>query len=337
MGFFGKLFAKSPADYLAKGDNYMESGCFFDARTCYEDGCALSVKANDDLKDVFAAKIDEANRRLAELNIAEAEHAFSRGDNAKAIDHLELVKTLTYDETVREKAERLLLHYQEAKPEQSVPVQHSGCGSCGSSAAGDCADSVIDDSLPLMEHYELIIQQLPAVQYHRYAVLGENFAYAYVAASQDQHSEAISALETCAAEIPQDIYLYEKGKLLHRLGDDVSAEQVLRQALEVNETNELAWLSLALFFSETHNYQAALDVISQMVEKQILPEQALLIGAEIFEAVGELETAINQYIQLLQTAYARVAAEKLYGVLMAVGRHTDAAAIFKKYLNKSCH
>jgi len=46
---------------------------------------------------------------------------------------------------------------------------------------------------------------------------------------------------------------------------------------------------------------------------------------------------VNQYVELLQTPYARAAAEKLYGILMEIGRQSDAAVIFKKYLNKSCH
>ena len=74
-----------------------------------------------------------------------------------------------------------------------------------------------------------------------------------------------------------------------------------------------------------------------MVTGQILPEQALLLRAGIFEDCGDHEGAVNQYVELLQTPYARAAAEKLHGVLLEVGRQNDADVIFKKYLNKSCH
>jgi Tfp pilus assembly protein PilF len=74
-----------------------------------------------------------------------------------------------------------------------------------------------------------------------------------------------------------------------------------------------------------------------MVAEHIMTEQALLLRAQIFEATGEHESAVNQYVELLQTPYARAAAEKLYGILLEIGRPSDAAVIFKKYLNKSCH
>ena len=71
-----------------------------------------------------------------------------------------------------------------------------------------------------------------------------------------------------------------------------------------------------------------------MVAERIMPEQALLLRADILEVSGNHEGAVNQYVELLQTPYARPAAEKLYGVLMESGRQNDAAVIFKKYLHK---
>ena len=74
-----------------------------------------------------------------------------------------------------------------------------------------------------------------------------------------------------------------------------------------------------------------------MIAEHIMPEQALLLRADILEAVGDREGAVNQCLELLQTPYARAAAEKLYVNLMEIGRPDDATVIFKKYLNKSCH
>ena len=45
-----------------------------------------------------------------------------------------------------------------------------------------------------------------------------------------------------------------------------------------------------------------------------------MMRAEIFEATGDHEDAVNLYVELLQTPYARASAEKLYGVLMEIGR-----------------
>lgn len=325
---------------LAKGDRYMESDCFFDARTCYEDGIRLcsADDAGSDLKALFSGRIDAANRKLAGRNIHEAESAYSRGDAAKALDHLELVKTLTYDHAIREKADILLLDFSQPVSDHGEQIAASSCASCAGSSGSKSADSILsDDSLPPLEYYELLIQQLPVEEHQRYAELGEDFACAYIAASRDEHHEALSGFEKCIDSLPPDIYWYEKGKVLHRLGKDGEAERHLRTAVQLNGTNSLAWLTLALVLRESNRFEDALATIETMVEAQIIPEQALLLRADIFEASGDHEGAVNLYVELLQTPYARAAAEKLYGILQESGRQSDAAVIFKKYLKKSCH
>ena len=336
MNFISKWFSKSPSDLLAKGDRCLESDSFFDARTYYEDGLHLS--AGGELESVFVERIATANLRLAERNLYEAEFAHSHGDFAKAIDHLELAKTLTHDPVIREKADLLLHNYAENDSPQEKLLAASSCNSCSTSSG--CAPSDSDNSghsLSISEYYELLIQQLPADQCQRYADLGEDFAHAFIAASHDDHQEALSALEKCIDLIPRDIYSYEKGKLLHRLGNDREAEQLLRTAIQLNGSNSLAWLNLALVLREGNRFQDAITVIEAMVSGELMAGEALLMRADIFEATGDHESAVNQYVALLQTPYARSAAEKLYGILQEIGRHNDAAAIFKKYLNKSCH
>ena len=342
MNFISRWFSKSPSDLLAKGDKYMESESFFEARTCYEDGIRLcsGENANGDLKPVFLERVETANCKLAERNIFEAECAYTRGDTAKAIDHLELVKTLTNNQILQAKAEALLLNYSPLGDEggEHVSAPSSSCGSCSGSSGSECSDTMLsDDSMPLLEYYELLIHQLPTDQYQRYAQLGEDFAYAYVAASRDHHQEALSGFQNCFVTVPHDIYWYEKGKILHRLGNDREAEQDLRKAIHLNGANSLAWFSLALVLREGLRFQDALTVVEAMVSNQIMPEQALLIRADICEMTGDHESAINQYVELLQTPYARGAAEKLYVVLQENGRQNDADVIFKKYMKKSCH
>lgn len=338
MNFISKWFSKSPSDLMMKGDKYMESDSFFDARTCYEDGLRLCSVEDGGLKTLLSEKIDTANCGLAKRNIHEAEHAYLRGDADKAIDHLELVKTLTYDQILREKAETLLRSFTQPESDHGKQANISSCTSCTGSSGSECADSLhSDDSLPLLEYYELLIQQLPADQYQRYAALGEDFAYAYIAASKDLHHEALTGFENCLDSLPRDIYWYEKGKVLHRLGNDFEAEEYLRKAVQLNRANSLAWINLALVLRECNHFQEALTTVEAMIADQIMPEQALLLRADICEATGDHDGAINQYVELLQTPYARAAAEKLYGLLMEVGRQGDAAVILKKYLSKSCH
>jgi tetratricopeptide (TPR) repeat protein len=320
----------------------MESESFFDARTCYEDGlkCCSDDVSSGDMKTLLSERIVIANHKLAERNFHEAECAHLRGDSVKAIDHLELVKTLSYDQSLREKADKLLLDYSANHDDKIEQITVSSCGSCAGSSSSECATSPqvhSDDSLPMLEYYELLIQQLPQEEYQRYAGLGEDFACAYIAASRDEHHEALSGFERCVSSLPYDIYCFEKGKVLHRLGNDYESEQLLRSALQCNANNSLAWFTLVLILRESGRFQEALPIIEKMVSEHIMPEQALLLRADILDATGDHENAVNQYVELLQTSHARTAAEKLYGILIEIGRHSDAAMILKKYLKKSCH
>jgi tetratricopeptide (TPR) repeat protein len=318
----------------------MQSDCFFEARTCYEDGLQLIVgdDSKHDLKVTLSGRIEGANIKLAERNLFEAECAQSRGDTVKAIDHLELVKTLTSDPVLREKAELLIQKFSPSSDEEHVQVPSSSCGSCASSSCGEPSENEhVDDTLPIAEYYQLLIHQLPADQFHRYAELDDVFAAAYVAASRDDHVTALHGFEHCVDTLPHDIYLYEKGKILHRLGNDKEAEQCLRQTVQLNHAHSLAWITLAYLLRENNRFNDCLEVVEVMIAEQILPEQALLLRADICEVTGDHEGAVALYVELLQTPFVRTAAEKLYLVLMEIGRESDAAVIFKKYLNKSCH
>lgn len=333
---FSRLFSKSPADLLAKGDRLFDAERFFDARTCYEEG--LQGCSDGNQKELFKVRIDKANVKLAELNLAEAEFAFSRGDSDKAIDHLELVKTLTYDVSLREKAEKLLKELTDAAgdPEEALPS--SSCASCSHTHVDDYTDGQhIDDSLHPLEYFELLIRQLPETDCQRYAKLGEDFAYAYVAACQDRHGEALSLFEKWSSESSRDIYYCERAKILHRLGNDREAEQNLRSSIQINPLNSLACLNLALLLIDSGRFEEAIIVLDAMISNDMMPEQAMLMRGEIFEAAGDQEGAIDQYSRLLMSPYGRAAAEKLHTLLITAGRHNDAALLFKQYLGKCSH
>jgi tetratricopeptide (TPR) repeat protein len=334
-----RLFSKSPADLLAKGDRLFDSEQFFDARNCYED--ALQRCSGDEppgnRKEVCKERIDRANFKLAELNLIEAGFAFSRGDSDKAIDHLELVKTLTDDACIREKAEKLLKEYSDSEGSSPEP-EAASCASCSHIQVDDYADSQYADGTPHpLEYFELLIRQLPEDQYQRYSELGEDFAYAYVSACQDKHEEALILFEKWPGESNRDIYFCERGKVLHRLGKDLEAEQHLRKAVQLNEHNSLAWLNLALLLIDGGRFEESMHVLDRMISENMMAEQSMLMRGEILELAGNLDEAVDQYSSLLTTRYASAAAEKLHAVLINSGRHADAALVFKQFLGKCGH
>ncbi len=336
MNFFKKLFVRNPEDFLAKGDTLFAAGSFFEARSAYEDG--LQCCNDEGLQASLQGKIYESNRSLAMLNLDEAEHALSRGAEDKAREHLELAKTLTDDVGIREKAEAKLAGLIKISNDQEPLASHGSCSSCSHGSDEPHAALINEDvTLDPHEYYELLIHQLPQEIYDRYTLLGEDFACMFISASHDQHSEALGLLEKWFKGSDSDIYNYEKGKILHRLGKIPESEFCLRESIRINPTNSMPYLGLALLLIEESRFDDALRHVEAMIEGDIFTGQALMMRAEIFELTGDLETAITLYGNLLDTPISKSAAERLFSILNATNRHAEAKHIFKRYLGSCKH
>jgi tetratricopeptide (TPR) repeat protein len=344
MAFLARLFSKTPTDYLTKGDQLLEACSFFEARNAYEEGLqryldAHAAGAEDDTTTAFSTGIARANHFLAEMNIAEAECAIGRGVFAKAAEHLELAKSLTQDATLREKAEQLLTNVAENTNDTNILAPTaSACASCSTIGAhtqvsAGCEDPDLSDG----DYYDLLIRQLPGGLYDRYVALGEKFAYAYLAASRDDHAAALELLEEWYDGSSRDIYLYEQGMALHRLGSTQEAEERLLAAVADNPANPLPHLGLALLLMEGHRLDEAAQRLDGMIAAGVLPEQAMMLRGDTCRLAGDAEEAIRQYGMLLSTPFARQAAESLHDLLMQCGRHQEAGALFKRYLAGCCH
>ena len=214
----------------------------------------------------------------------------------------------------------------------------SSCSTCSNSApAEQNAPPETDRDLPILEHYDLLIHQLPEEMYGRYSSLGEDFAYTFIAASRDSHQEALDLLEQWFEGSDRDIYCYEKGKILHRLGRIIESEACLRKSINVNSHNPLPHLGLALLLIDGHRLDEAARQLETMITGEICTGQALMMRGEVFQLAGDTDAAIQLYGKLLDTSLARAAAEKLHELLMECNRQPEAVHIFKRYLGKCQH
>src|SRR5512137_724037 len=108
MNFLKKLFAaRTPEDHLDKGDGHFAAGSYYEARLAYEAGldACRGVEGREGLVLSLEMKLAATGHAMAELNLREAEHAIQTGAAGKAIEYLELAKTLTGDAELRKKAE----------------------------------------------------------------------------------------------------------------------------------------------------------------------------------------------------------------------------------------
>jgi len=341
MSFFKKLFVREPADYLTKGNGYFAAHSYYEARAAFEAGLHACRGKTDytDIARKLEERICETKRAMAELNLREAEHALRLGATDKAAEHLELAKTLTDDTRIREMADHLLSGLEEISHSTEVLATSLSCSSCSQSspAVPEEVSPEADVDLPVLEHYDLLIHQLPEESYELYSSLGEEFATMFIAASRDHHQEALDKLEKWFDGSHRDIYCYEKGKILHRLGRISESEVSLRESISENSRNPLPYLGLALLLIDDNRLDEAARQLDAMIAGNIFTGQALMMRGEVFHLAEDTDAAIELYGKLLDTPLARAAAEKLHELLMECNRQPEAAHIYKRYLGKCQH
>jgi tetratricopeptide (TPR) repeat protein len=340
MSFLKKLFTRTPEEYLGKGDALFEAHSFYEAMNAYQAGleACRGKSGQESMVQRFELRIRDTNRSMAQRNVDEAEHALRSGAAEKAAEHLELAKSLTDDVAIREKAETILAGMDKKSNNTEALASPASCSSCSSGTA-EVTDVPLETGadLSLHEHYDLLIHQLPEELYARYSSLGEDFACMFIAASHDRHQEALERLEAWFTGADRDIYWYEKGKILHRLGKTREAETCLRDAIGANSMNPLPHLALAILLVDGHRLEEAARQLEGMIQADIITGQALMMRGEVFQLSGDADAAISLYGKLLETPLARAAAEKLYALLQESGRDQEADYIFKRYLGTCRH
>ncbi|RNC68752.1 MAG: hypothetical protein ED859_09530 [Desulfuromonadales bacterium] len=337
---FSKLFRKDPLSYVEKGDRLMTAGRFADARCCYEEAIGRLDAATADGADALASlrqKMATAGNRMAEMNLQEAEYCLVSGDFHKAEEHLELSRGLADDVTIREKTEKIFALLDKAYPPVHGHKGGGSCGGCGSSKHQ--VDGITDYSgehLGDADRYELLIRPLPGDLPDRYAEMGEEFAYGYLAAHSGDREKARLTFERLLAGGDNDIILYETAIISHQEGDSRRCETLLRRALALNDTNPLCNLGLVQLLTDGARFDEALPMLEKMVERGILADQAMMFLGEIYRAKGENDKAVDQFTRLLPGPFKREAAERLVMILEEGGRSDEAAYVAKQYLKGCC-
>ena len=338
---FFKLFKKDINYYQQRGDRFFEDEHFAEAR--HEYGEALQrLEGNGVETESRRLYLDErlqsAGDHLARLNLGEAEHALQRGDVPKAIEHIELSLDLSQNETIQADAKRMLSRLAVEEPHHPAVAPAHACSGCVTAHHG--ADDSIDTSsefLSIQERFELLVQPLPGPLPERYRQMGEKFAYAYTAVHDGRVDEGAGIFRELAAATESDILDYEIALINFQAGRLQECESLLRRALTLNQNNPLCHLSLVQLMVETGREREAVTMLEGMISGGHLPEQSTLMLGDILILLGEIDAAMERYLQALNLpSVAREAAQKIVPLFEELGRHADAKAIAKQYLKGCC-
>ncbi len=341
--FFSRFFSKTPQQLREKGDLCFNEGRFADARHMYLDAVEKLSPADSNDYDLLylQSMISKASNSLAELNIIEGEAFIRSGDYDKANEYLNLSIELADDVSIREKADILLSRINEPQPASIASEQMAGkhdCSSCSSSQHSSPEPaSNLSDHLQSHEQFQLLVNTFPGDLPQRYMALGEKFASAYLTAHSDNPGKALEIFNELMSQEESDILLYETALLLFRCGDPVKCEELLKRALAINSTNPVCCLSLAQLYTESERFDDAISLLNQMTERQILPEQSLIMLADVHAIKGDAGIAIDILSRTIEIPVLKKAsAERLVRLLTSEGRADEASFITKNYLKGCC-
>jgi len=341
--FFRRFFTKDCSQLKAKGDKLFAADHFAEARHHYMEALEKSGSAAEQTEEqeYLRAQISKAANRLAELNIAEAEAAMRNGNVDKGAEHLRLSLELADDVSIREKAEALLETSvnlnQNDKAEDKSRKSH-GCSSCSSAAStGTELHEPTAEHLSSAEQFQLLVNTLPGDLSQRYCQLGEKFASAYLLSHTEKAGEALAIMKELLSTDENDIILYETAILYFRGGEPAACEKLLKRALEINSANPLCYLGLSQLFIDSARYGEATVILGTMLEREILPDQALVMLGDVHTLQGNFDRAIEIFTAALNSpALKKVAAERLVNILATQGREEEAAYLAKTYLKGCC-
>jgi tetratricopeptide (TPR) repeat protein len=302
------------------------------------------MDSNENVSDrgYLQERIAMTGNRLAELNLIEAEAALRSGSDLKAVEYLQLALELADDVSLRQKAENLLqpsvITNQNAVETSQAQTGAHDCASCSSSHhKTETIQPDIPDSLAPAEKFQLLINTLPNDLPKRYAELGEKFASAYLLAHEDMLNEADQLFAEMLMLEENDIVLYEKGLIHFRAGDQDGCEKLFKRSLQLNSSNPLTHLGLAQLFADTGRFDSASEILSTMINHEILPDQALVMQGDVCIAQGLFDRALEIFTAALESpALKKTAAERLVYILNAQGREPEAAYLAKTYLKGCC-
>jgi len=322
MGLFGKLFGSD--DPLAAVRQAVKQQRWADARRQGErlDRQSLSSDAAAELASLMAL----AGDTLAGINLNEGEACRRAGDESRAVEHFQLAAAHACAPSLQERARELLQGPSGiTSPSESPLVVAAGCCSvgCASQSPAESFDEAED--LDWETRLELVLSSYPEGWSERYLKAATAFKQALLSAHDGFEAEALAAFDQVSESDRDDLFYFERGALLLRMGETRQGRASLEQAIELNDRHLLALelltqldlaeakaedaeqrlhamltadlapafcLSrLAMIYAGRNDEVATLDYCEQALQVDAIDGETLLLLSSLFEKFGRLDRA----------------------------------------------
>lgn len=302
MGLFGRLFGSK--DDLPALRKALAQHRFADARMIAQE---LDVEAlNDEERSEFDQLRTEAGDRLAQLNLQEGLGLKRSGDNVRALEHLQLAEEQAVsDELLAEvKKELKSIGSEAVRPAAKKATMAGSCSSCGPAPTGEPLMAEESDLPDFASRIDLILASYPADMAERYRGKSLKFLEAFLVAHEEDEATALKLLKKIPAEEKDDLFYFEVGSLLGRLGKVPDAIKYLKTALDKNPDHLLAAETLIMIQVSRNQVKEALVRLEEMLAKGQDPAFCHAQLAQVRFQMKDYDNALKHAQQALSMGHA---------------------------------
>lgn len=276
--------------------------------------------------------VTEASNQLARLNLDEGRACLAADEMHRGIDHLELALELARSPDLKEAVQQELLSLGSRLPADAPPARvaakscASSCCDVPSSGGGEVDSADLDEGT----RYELILTAYPPTEHDRYLALSQQMRQGILLAHEEEHQAAQAIFSNIAPQEQGDIFHYEYGSLLARLGRYAEAVSHLRESLQKNPTRLLTAVALIDLHLTRNDFDPAEHLLKQIQAAGSMPDYCLARLAFIAQKRGDEDKAFEYGMEALRLGYKETAMNVFVaGVLEKRGRLDEAEAVLQ--------
>ena len=303
MGLFSRLFSsKSDLPALRKAVSQQR---YADALLIVEelDNSELSAEERSELETLSS----QAGDSLAKINLDEGLYLLKDQQIERAIEHLQLAQQQAISEDLQQQAAQALQQAGDAA--QPIPVAAAPAGSCSSCsscgpATGEAPEPLAQEDHPDFDaQLELILTSYPEELASRYQQKCADFQKAFVLGHQGEEIEAMKAFGKLPASEQDDLFDFEVGCLMARLGERGKACDALYSALKQNPGLLLATESMVSILVSLKKYKTAIDFIHEMMEKDQDAGFCHAQLASVYHVMDDADNALSHGLKALEAGH----------------------------------
>ena len=289
MGFLGKLFGnkKNVSDLQRAVDQKRYADAYYLADELNDSG--LSENEVTVVERLRA----EAGDGLARLNLVEAVSKLQSNEPQLAEQHFDLALQYVSSPELKKEIEQSRYEPSEIAAPADNTGSVTGCASCAPGVTVAAYEPDHDETIQL----ELILSSYPSVLKKRYEDRSRAFVEAFLASQQGDNVHSCELFKNIKKPERDDIYWFEVGSLLARMGNMAEARDALMKSLEQNPDLMLAVEALVEVLMNLGEIDVAVALIQgRMTERAEVVPQCHALLATVSARQEDWKTAAG-YVQ----------------------------------------